>query len=246
MNGGECPTKCGDGKYPDTASTSCKPCEDTGCNACSAAGKKQCTSCLANFFLDAGECATCGDGKYSAAGSKVSTDCKACTDTGCKTCSGSGIGVCTACLADYYLSGGKCVKCADGKYSAAGSTKSTDCKACADLGCKTCSSSGSKSCTKCKANFYLNVNLCTACPDGQYSPAESIASTACQNCNDPTGCKVCNGGDAKKCTSCKANYYLSGGECKACDAGKYSLAGAAVCLCNLLIEFLSGLNLFRL
>ncbi|GBF91137.1 hypothetical protein Rsub_04806 [Raphidocelis subcapitata] len=79
------PANCHSGTFADTNSVTCEACA-TDCSACTSAGVGACIACNDGAFLDTatGTCgATCPDGTYGDAGSKV---CQACNG-GCATCS---------------------------------------------------------------------------------------------------------------------------------------------------------------
>ncbi len=172
-------TLCPKGKTTDgTASTSASQCTldcHVSCYNCRFGNDENtCITCHANHKLSAGimaSCVPCEVGKVSP-DANAATTCQDC-NLDCKTCSGAGPDKCTACKANFKLSGtapSSCTSCGDGKFSLDGNT-ATACQDCSP-NCKTCSVAGADKCTTCKANFILSgtaPSSCTSCGDGKFS-----------------------------------------------------------------------------
>jgi len=180
---------------------SCADCNAAdNCATCSATTASACSTCIADTYWKSSVCTSCGDGKYSAAGTAsatAATACKSCDDSNCLECEGAGAFQCTKCAANYYLDVSSCVTCPAGKWSAAGVT--TCAGTCNDANCKSCTDAGAAACTACNSGYVLDAttNTCTICADTQ--------------------CDTCTSGIEGQCTLCKntETHTLTNGVCKA-------------------------------
>ena len=218
---------CQEGYYKNGAA--CTKCDTNSCLTCEASGT-QCTSCPEGKYLKDTGCVdnTCGgDNTYYP--DPVSGKCLAC----------STIADCTQCIFDQATGKPKCTTCDSNKIprtaldgtstcvtkgyaGCQGDNKElfmkedqSACLLCGDatgsnndkgiLNCKTCTKTGSAK------------PECTACLDGFYLHTDKTCQPCAANC---ATCSVA--GDANKCLSCKAGYFLvdaeGGKKCVTCDS----------------------------
>ena len=144
------------------------------------------TQCPAGQYSAQGStsCTSCPAGKYSAAGATSCTSCST-TWSNCTACSVSG---CSACNANYKLSGGKCVEdgCLNPGYYKSGST----CKICeAGYYCP-----DKKNRYACTGSTYTKTTGQTSC---KTCPSIFVACTIAGQCSNK-----CDGGGAGTSTYC--------------------------------------------
>ena len=187
-NGGQTVKKCGPGKYVD-------PKSKTGCSAC-ATGRWNnqwdsgvCFDCPKGHFMpNAGmhACYKCQVGYYAA--KPRSTTC-----TKCANCEAGKFSF-TQSQGTTSATGCSCVKCARGRYTAAGYSKCFDCPA-----GRMQKDFGGQTCTKCPEGQYQpskGSSTCFPCPKG--FTTDSTASTSRTACSVPLKSKL----------SCKAGTYI--------------------------------------
>jgi len=171
----------------------------------------------------------CADGTYLTNG-----QCKPC-DPSCKTCLTYGTAysdgsptTCLSCSSSKLLLSNQCYSsCPLGYYA-----NNLVCSACMS-NCLTCTSRNQ--CASCQAPLaYYSQQCLSVCPGGSvYYLNISNSQTYCVGC--PSNCQLCTSSSTPTCTSCSANYYLSGGACVAsCPGGLLpNLTNVCVaCQCN--------------
>ncbi|ESU43306.1 Hypothetical protein GSB_151099 [Giardia duodenalis] len=115
---GICRCECGTGTYFDTASTSCKPCNQI-CLHCKGPGSDECVSCAQDKYMKISTSGTltcvdadgCGEGSYPDNDSHV---CAPCNINLCRICNSGSAGI-------------KCTECSSGYLSLDGSSCSSQC-----------------------------------------------------------------------------------------------------------------------
>jgi proprotein convertase subtilisin/kexin type 5 len=160
-----------------TASQHCGTCDNSGTYTLYNGNCFDCTAVAdcATCTAD-GYCGTCNAG-YTANGGI----CVACNVVNCDVCTSSN--TCGTCASGYTLDNNHCYSCGPDK--------------CAQ--CLTCNAVTSN-CTSCTpyGTLYLYSGSCYAnCPSGTFNDQSTCRCTDCA-----TGCKVCYGSTADKCTSC--------------------------------------------
>eukprot|EP00931_Biecheleriopsis_adriatica_P032634 TRINITY_DN19023_c1_g1_i17.p1 TRINITY_DN19023_c1_g1~~TRINITY_DN19023_c1_g1_i17.p1 ORF type:complete len:4010 (-),score=873.77 TRINITY_DN19023_c1_g1_i17:154-12183(-) len=237
---------CGAGRYSDAvAAISVATCQDCLPGSWSAAGYTNCTLCTPGRSSSvtgaaaSSFCQPCSAGRFhDLIGSSTLTDCKAC---GLFTYSTPGSTKCSSCLAGTVPKSDRsgCSTCQPGKWAAANASYYT-CRGCSAgkfgemLGgiseaaaCQDCpkgritSMRGLSECSDCTAGRYsgaAGLSTCVECKKGQFQ--ESDGSSACMDCEAGTF-------SASMGSSLKS-------DCAACDAGRFSGAGAGTCeLCQI-------------
>ena len=148
-----------------------------------------------------------------------------------------------------------CVGCLPGKYSAGGIAPESSCVPCT-AGQSDADSNGATPCADCAAGFFSvagQAGGCTACPNGQYAPAQTadecvpcIAGTADEDSNPSTVCTTCTAGFYAAaaltdgwvqgpCSACPAGTFfgspggISSANCEACAGGQYAASGSSTC-----------------
>lgn len=164
----------------------CEQCHST-CKTCSAAGNKDCRSCISGKFLTAQQtCVThCPPGMFA---NKTSIQCQDCSE-GCTMC--QDLTLCQRCRSGLYLQDGLCVIVCQRGFPQGGK-----CQPCPPE-CASCESASH--CLSCEADhFFLDYSCKSNCPGGYYS-----SDRECRHC--PTHCDDCNqDGFCKKC----AEYHF--------------------------------------
>lgn len=275
-----CTPGCDGNGYYTYSDSKCYACS-IGCANCTTNAPTTCTTCLPGYGLSGSSCIQCTSGNYGIGGTSACSTCLAgsYSSAGASSCTkcpagyfGSSTGgislatYCTVCAAGtasptpgstvcpncpagtYSLSSASgitsCTKCPFGTTSTAGSSSSA-CTLCGNnynnctIGCTTngffsnasastclsCSANclsctNTSSCAMCRADFYLDGNLCSACDEGSASPEGSIQCTGCS-----VGCATCP--SATSCTSCKKGYKYDASlkQCTICTAGTWSNGG---------------------
>ena len=215
-------------------------------------GPEECVLCAPGKYstlhqaISQATCTVCPTHTESAAGSDELTDC-VCTPgyTGpdgavCAACvpgkykNVPGSSQCTECGTDTYSnleaanSSAKCLPCPEHSQSAAGSSTLTQCLCNAGY-----TGPHGGPCVECQAGEYKvhpGSVPCSDCPAGKYS--DDIAQTTnatCELCPDHTDSEP--GSPALPACKCNEGYTgPDGGDCVACDAGKYKpTQGSASC-----------------
>ena len=117
---------------------------------------------------------------------------------------------------------GSCVPCPSGKYNSEVGKSS----------CKNCAKGQSSAAVR-----QTSDTACVGCTSGRYADAPGLSF--CKSC--PAGRKmamhITNSSESSQCVGCDGGRWNDQeahvGECKICDAGKYSQAGATECsLCS--------------
>jgi len=131
----------------------------------------------------------------------------------CLNCA-TGVSLCTQCNNFYYVSSNStCVECPNTPQ------------------CLICNPSNPQQCQTCNTGFFLNNNICTACPS--YC-ASCSSATLCLTLVNPVGfvlmtvngasvlancdpgCNQCTSNDPSFCTNCAQGFYLNSGICLPC------------------------------
>jgi proprotein convertase subtilisin/kexin type 5 len=216
---GTCRYLCPVGTFP--VQSSCQACNIPFCLQCSSSSN--CSACdfSSGASLSNGSCVVnCPVGTYPDSHVNQCLNCS----QGCLSCTNGS--ACTVCIAGYNLIGGQCsMSCPNGTYiSATGA-----CLSCGP-GCAYCLSASN--CSLCQSGYSLFVSSgagsCVAfCPSGYYSASvlswiySNSNSYSCLPCIAP--CLTCST-TGSSCTSCVANYSLTGSSCTtSCGAGYYPI-----------------------
>jgi len=172
----------------------CLKCVQNNCNKCLVNKRIHCVECDKKSFIYNHTCYyKCPRETYPKNG-----ECKKC-GANCARCSSKR---CLECDFPFNLKAGVCVKkCGFGYVAVKGK-----CLPCSDVNCKICSTQDK--CTKCKANFFFNVNnKCVENCGAEYY--KNLITQRCEGCS--LGCEQCT--DSKSCEVCEKGLLLHLGEC---------------------------------
>lgn len=218
-----CNTTCEDGFHKVLRTDGyyyCEQCNVTECKTCSSSDT--CSECNPTFFLvNNSSCSTTCPSNFV----PVNGDNKHCvkceTNEYCDKCDTQNKSHCTSCIEGYKYdpSTFSCVESCPTKTYV--KTISEDplvqnCTSCSS-NCTQCSDSNI--CDVCENNYYKKNNECTnTCGEGYY-PSTDIANPNIKYCNScSSDCNSCI--NSETCTQCKANFYLSKGQCvSSCPPG---------------------------
>ena len=228
----------------DSGSTECGIVCHAKCATCSGTGETDCLSCNAGYFwAGAGVCTLCdpttGKPADTILPSAVGTAalCTATCDASCSKCKGTGATDCLNCNPGYFLSAaGTCSMCPVGTgklgdpelpYPAANPVGTAVCTIACDSTCTTCVGTAATDCLNCNAGYWwAGSGTCSSCLAGQGKPTDTAIVTAAASAAACTvtcdaSCKICSGGAADECLSCKATYFKSAASiCSPCTALK--------------------------
>ncbi|KAF6757699.1 TNFR/NGFR cysteine-rich region family protein [Ephemerocybe angulata] len=220
-------------KECDSCGAKCTSCRIPNFSQASIISARQCTGCIAGFFLSNGECVeTCPDGTF--VGSDLKS-CQAC-DSSCRTCSDSA-NSCIACANNQLAAAGRCVDtCPAGTFQSSSASSCTTCHP----DCASCSGGEFNQCTACPADrpVLLNGRCLPTCTKTQFFDA---ASGTCQACD--SSCSSCFGPGPANCAACSsATQVLRQGSCVAanCAGSANVVPGLGVCLSELVVVASSG------
>ena len=160
---------CKDGYFSDGAA--CPACETAFENAitCTADGA---TSCLAGYYLSAGQCAAC----------PANSTCTSNTNFTCNNGFYKSNGACLTCPTNHKTCNNEGFTCKDGYY------RSGDkCEQCQGVGVATCTADGA---TSCKENYFLNNGQCSDCPENATCDSDGFTCKDGYFKND-AGCTPC-------------------------------------------------------
>eukprot|EP00291_Cryptomonas_curvata_P006662 CAMPEP_0172199746 /NCGR_PEP_ID=MMETSP1050-20130122/28874_1 /TAXON_ID=233186 /ORGANISM="Cryptomonas curvata, Strain CCAP979/52" /LENGTH=1396 /DNA_ID=CAMNT_0012876833 /DNA_START=2565 /DNA_END=6752 /DNA_ORIENTATION=+ len=221
-----CPT----GKFSDLqGSTVCRNCAAGKYSSVNESSKCHiCTPGTYAFESGSAHCDACRAGTFSSAlGGSTGDVCQNCPANTSSDARSTHLSNCT-CIPGFYRgeSGGNCVGCEHGKYSAM---------------------NGSLTCSSCSEGTFADISAassCKKCSQNSWSPAGSISSLNC-SCNSGFGvidrdyaggnCTVCEAGKFKSaigswpCLVCPAGTYSDGAtpdNCKQCPPGSSSTPGS--------------------
>ncbi|ESU40388.1 Variant-specific surface protein [Giardia duodenalis] len=215
---------CAEGKKPNTAKTTCVPCNIEGCTSCDK--ENVCAVCDNDKYLaPTGQCVDSCDklGGYYA----DSNVCKPC-DPSCASCSTAGNNKCLSCPA------GKVLKYTSESSPTDGSCVD-ECKTGAG-GCADCGATigGSKYCSRCsdtnqaplngncaantaRTKFCTNASngACTQCANGYF-----LLDGGCYQTSRQPGIQICTTADNNgQCQTCANGQNANAGKCPVCAEG---------------------------
>lgn len=220
-----CKTSCPDGFFgkegTDVIGRLCEPCPST-CNMCNSGS--ECTECRDfNALTPFSTCEKlCPPAFYPNITGEIGAICARCDDT-CNTCDSAE--VCTQCKMHLLLNpDGKCREiCPVGYHPLPGrGPMGGSCPLCSE-NCSQCANADV--CTECRNSTFLTPYFsCEAsCPPGYFGQSDGEIGSVCRHC--PAGCNLCE--SLEVCTQCKDHKFLQpDGTCgDVCPTGYYMLEG---------------------